>query len=90
MPSTDRIKPLPPEVVAKIKSSTSVTNLSDVIVELVKNALDANSRTVFVTVDFQRGGCVVDDDGDGILPAEFEAHGGLMKAHRMFDWPPKI
>ncbi|PLB33187.1 putative DNA mismatch repair protein (Mlh3) [Aspergillus candidus] len=81
MPSTDRIKPLPPEVVAKIKSSTSVTNLSDVIVELVKNALDANSRTVFVTVDFQRGGCVVDDDGDGILPAEFEAHGGLMKAH---------
>lgn len=85
MPSTDRIKPLPPEVVAKIKSSTSVINLNGVIVELVKNALDANARTVFVTVDFQRGGCVVDDDGDGIPPAEFEAHGGLMKAHRMFD-----
>ncbi|PKY01915.1 hypothetical protein P168DRAFT_240632 [Aspergillus campestris IBT 28561] len=81
MLSTDRIKPLPPEAVAKIKSSTSVTNLNDVIVELVKNALDANARTVFVTVDFQRGGCVVDDDGDGIPPGEFEAHGGLMKAH---------
>ncbi|KAF4159373.1 hypothetical protein CNMCM6069_002040 [Aspergillus lentulus] len=77
-----RIEPLPPEVVAKIKSSTSITDLNRVVVELVKNALDANAHTVSVTVDFHRGGCVVEDDGDGIPPAEFETDGGLGKAHR--------
>ena len=77
-----RIEPLPPEVVAKLKSSTSITHLNGVIIELVKNALDADARTVSVTVDFQRGGCKVDDDGDGILPTEFEPSGGLGKAHR--------
>ncbi|KAE8413930.1 hypothetical protein BDV36DRAFT_267109 [Aspergillus pseudocaelatus] len=76
-----RIEPLPPEVVAKLKSSTSITHLNGVIVELVKNALDANAHTVSVTVDFQRGGCKVDDNGDGILPTEFEPSGGLGKAH---------
>lgn len=81
------IKPLPPDVVAKIKSSTSITNLNDVIVELVKNALDATAHSIIVTVDFQRGGCVVEDDGEGIPPAEFEVGGGLGKAHRTYFGP---
>ncbi|RAH61860.1 DNA mismatch repair protein [Aspergillus piperis CBS 112811] len=76
-----KIRPLPPDVVAKLKSSTAITHLNGVIVELVKNALDANARTVYVTVDFCRGGCIVEDDGDGIPPAEFETDGGLGKAH---------
>ncbi|GKZ49271.1 DNA mismatch repair protein [Aspergillus brasiliensis] len=76
-----KIRPLPPDVVAKLKSSTAITHLNGVIVELVKNALDANARTVYVTVDFGRGGCIVEDDGDGIPPAEFEPDGGLGKAH---------
>lgn len=83
MSSTDpRIQPLPSDVVAKIKSSTSITHLSGVIVELVKNSLDANAQSVLVTVDFQRGSCVVEDDGEGIPPAEFEPSGGLGKPHR--------
>ena len=77
------IRPLPPDVAAKIKSSTSITHLNGVVVELVKNALDANAHTVRITVDFKRGSCIVEDDGDGIQPAEFEASGGLGKAHRM-------
>lgn len=77
------IKPLPPDVVAKVKSSTSIISLNGVIVELVKNALDANAHSIIVTVDFLRGGCVVEDDGEGIPPAEFEVGGGLGKAHRM-------
>ncbi|KKK21887.1 hypothetical protein P175DRAFT_0512502 [Aspergillus ochraceoroseus IBT 24754] len=76
-----RIQPLPPQVAAQIKSSTSITNLNGVIVELVKNSLDANACTIFVTVDYRRGGCVVEDDGDGILRAEFEPDGGLGGAH---------
>lgn len=84
MPSSKAgIQPLPRDVAAKIKSSTSITHLNGVIIELVKNALDANAHTVCVTVDFRRGSCIVEDDGDGIQAAEFEPSGGLGKAHRM-------
>jgi DNA mismatch repair protein MLH3 len=78
------IQPLPQDVAAKIRSSTLITHLNGVVLELVKNALDANAQCVFVTVDYQRGGCVVEDDGEGIVPAEFEFGGGLGKPHRMF------
>ncbi|RAH46795.1 putative DNA mismatch repair protein (Mlh3) [Aspergillus brunneoviolaceus CBS 621.78] len=76
-----RIQPLPPSAVAKLKSSTSITTLKGVILDLVKNALDANARTVYITVDALRGGCIVEDDGDGIPPLEFHPSGGLGKAH---------
>jgi hypothetical protein len=79
--NTHKIQPLSSEVVAKIKSSTSITHLNGVIAELVKNSLDANAQSIFVTVDYRRGGCVVEDDGDGILPAEFAPDGGLGKIH---------
>ncbi|KAJ6085860.1 hypothetical protein N7486_010141 [Penicillium sp. IBT 16267x] len=76
-----RIQALPPDVAAKIKSSISITDLNGVILELVKNALDANASTVHISVDFKRGGCIVEDDGDGIRSVEFESTGGLGKAH---------
>ncbi|KAL2013916.1 hypothetical protein VTN00DRAFT_1441 [Thermoascus crustaceus] len=75
------IQPLPADVVAKIKSSISITHLNGVVVELVKNALDADARAIYITVDYRRGGCVVEDDGSGIPPAEFEQNGGLGKPH---------
>ncbi|KOS37241.1 hypothetical protein ACN38_g11978 [Penicillium nordicum] len=81
MPPQSIIRALPSDVIAKIKSSTSIVHLTGVILELVKNSLDANAHTVFVTVDFKRGGCIVEDDGDGIPPIEFEVAGGLGKAH---------
>ncbi|KAJ5502135.1 hypothetical protein N7463_005009 [Penicillium fimorum] len=82
-PSQSIIRLLPSDVIAKIKSSTSIVHLTGVILELVKNSLDANAHTIFVTVNFKRGGCIVEDDGDGIPPAEFEVTGGLGKPHRM-------
>ncbi|KAJ5355491.1 uncharacterized protein N7496_012703 [Penicillium cataractarum] len=75
------IQALPLDVAAKIKSSTSITHLHGVIVDLVKNSLDAGAQTVLVSVDFPRGSCIVEDDGEGIRPAEFEPTGGLGKAH---------
>ncbi|KAJ5747840.1 uncharacterized protein N7511_009536 [Penicillium nucicola] len=81
MSSSQPIQALPPDVIAKINSSTSISDLNGVIVDLVKNSLDANAQTISVTVDFKRGGCIVEDDGDGIPPAEFEETGGLGKAH---------
>lgn len=77
------IQPLPEDVVAKIKSSISITSLNGVILELVKNSLDADAGTIKITVDYQRGGCVVEDDGHGIPPREFERDGGLGKTYCM-------
>jgi len=76
------IRPLPPDVIAQIKSSTAITNLNGVVLELVKNSLDAAAKTVSIVVDYGRGGCTVEDDGLGILPSEFGESGGLGKLYR--------
>lgn len=83
------IRPLPQDVVAQIKSSISITHLSGVVLELLKNALDADAKTISVSVNFERGGCIVEDDGHGIPPAEFEVGGGLGKTHRNFTHEPR-
>ncbi len=76
------IQPLPPEVIAQIKSSTMITSLNGVVCELLKNSLDASSRKVEITVDYSRGSCVLEDDGLGILPSEFGEEGCLGKLYR--------
>ena len=77
------LRPLPDEAVAQIKSSTAVVSLTGVVLELLKNSLDAKASRIDVTVDFSRGGCTVEDDGLGITPAEFAEDGGLGKLYCM-------
>ena len=79
--STMSIRPLPDEVVAQIKSSTAIVSLIEVVLELLKNSLDAKASKIDVTVDFTRGGCTVEDDGLGIPPAEFAEDGRLGKLY---------
>ncbi|OBT76152.1 hypothetical protein VF21_04809 [Pseudogymnoascus sp. 05NY08] len=81
MASSAAIAPLPPEVVAQIKSSVSITSVNGVIIQLLKNSLDASAGKVDVQVDYGRGSCIVEDDGLGIAPAEFQPSGGLAKLH---------
>ncbi|KAL8655912.1 MAG: hypothetical protein Q9226_002855 [Calogaya cf. arnoldii] len=66
---------------ADIKSSTTISSLEHVIIELFKNSLDASSNKIEVDVDSVRGACTVEDDGLGIKPAEFLDNGGLGKAY---------
>ena len=73
---------LPGDVIAQIKSSTTITSLNGVILELLKNSLDAGSTKVEISVDHGRGGCVVEDNGLGIMPSEFGVNGGLGKLYR--------
>ncbi|EDN94997.1 hypothetical protein SS1G_10872 [Sclerotinia sclerotiorum 1980 UF-70] len=77
------IQPLPLDVVAQIKSSSTITSLNAVIFELVKNCLDASCSKIDIVVDFSRGDCTVEDNGLGILPSEFGENGGLGKIYRM-------
>lgn len=75
------ILPLPPEVAKKVQSSVKITNLNGVVVELIKNALDAAAGSVSIVVDYRRGGCIAEDDGYGIPAAEFKDGSGLCRAH---------
>ena len=77
------IAPLSPDAIAQIKSSTTITNLVDVVSGLICNSLDANASKIQVSVDFAKGSCVVEDDGVGIAASEFEEAGGLLKAYCM-------
>lgn len=78
------ILPLPADAVAQIKSSIGITSLNVVAVELLKNALDAHSEKIDITIDYCRGSCIVEDDGLGIPPLEFRERGGLGKLHREY------
>ncbi|QSS51540.1 DNA mismatch repair protein [Histoplasma capsulatum var. duboisii H88] len=78
---TPSIQPLPPEVIAQLTSSIAISHLNGVVLELLKNSLDAGAKTVSINVDFPKGGCVVEDDGHGILPAEFLEGSNLAKLH---------
>ncbi|KAI4920688.1 uncharacterized protein J4E92_008331 [Alternaria infectoria] len=75
------ILPLPAEVIAQIKSSTAIVSLTGVVLELLKNSLDAKATKVEAAIDFARGGCSVEDDGLGVSPLEFREEGGLGKLY---------
>ncbi|KAL9125920.1 MAG: hypothetical protein Q9217_004941 [Psora testacea] len=76
-----RIRRLPSEVAAQIKSSTAIPSLTSVVLGLVENALDAQASKIHISVDFARGACTVEDDGHGILPQEFMEDGELGKPY---------
>jgi DNA mismatch repair protein MLH3 len=75
--TSSTILPLPEDVVAQIKSSTTITSLNQVILGLFENSLDAQPTKIDISVDYRRGGCTVEDNGIGILPLEFRETGEL-------------
>lgn len=83
------IKPLPEDVVRRIRSSAAIVSLNGVVCGLVKNSLDAGATRINLTVDYSRGNCTIEDDGLGILPLEFREAGGLGKLYRKFP-PPHL
>ena len=76
------ILPLPADVAKQINSSTAIPSLNSVVVGLFKNSLDAGARRIDVHIDYGRGACTVEDDGQGIAPSEFAVDGGLARQHR--------
>lgn len=75
--TSSAILPLPENVVAQIKSSTTITSFNQVVLGLLENSLDAQATKIDIVIDYGRGGCTVEDNGIGILPSEYRATGGL-------------
>jgi DNA mismatch repair protein MLH3 len=73
------IRPLPKDVIEKITSSSSIVSLNGAVCGLVRNSLDAGARKVNIVLDYVRGNCTVEDDGEGISAEEFSVNGGLAK-----------
>ncbi|PON25139.1 DNA mismatch repair protein MLH3 [Trichoderma gamsii] len=81
------IRPLPEDVVGKIRSSSTITSLNGVVCGLLKNSLDAGATKVNVYVEYGRGNCTVEDNGPGIVPGDFAEDGGLGKPYYSSKFP---
>jgi DNA mismatch repair protein MLH3 len=57
---------LPESTRSKLRSTTILTSLPQVVIELVQNSLDANATTVEVGINVNDWSCWVRDDGVGI------------------------
>nr|POE94381.1 dna mismatch repair protein mlh3 [Quercus suber] len=76
-PVVSRILPLSPEAISHIQASKEITTLSEVVIALLQNSLDAAATKIDIHVNFVRASCTVEDNGIGILPTEFAEPGGL-------------
>ncbi|KAL7943839.1 hypothetical protein V8C42DRAFT_328585 [Trichoderma barbatum] len=83
------IRPLPEDVVGKIRSSSTITSLNGVVCGLLKNSLDAGATKVNIQVEYARGNCIVEDNGLGIVPGDFAEGGGLGKSYYTSKFPPQ-
>ncbi|KAK0613293.1 hypothetical protein B0T14DRAFT_437119 [Immersiella caudata] len=83
------IKLLPGDVIAQIKSAVVITSLNGVTFGLLQNSLDAGSSKISISIDYARGNCTVEDNGLGILPADFQEDGGLGRHYYTSKYPPQ-
>ncbi|CAZ81087.1 unnamed protein product [Tuber melanosporum] len=79
------IRLLPESVSARIRSTLTITNISDVISELLQNAIDAGARNVAIAVNLGRNSCVLEDDGHGVTPEGMLLVG---REHATSKYPP--
>ena len=87
-PHLPSIRSLPDDVRAQIRSSSTLNSLNDVVIGLLKNALDASARNIKINLDYVRGACTVLDDGVGIPAAAFAEDGGLGELYHTSKFPP--
>jgi DNA mismatch repair protein MLH3 len=76
--ASESLARLPPETQSKLRSTQILVSLSQIISELVQNALDAGATHIDIGVDFQGWSCWVRDDGMGMSKGDltaFEAAG---------------
>lgn len=77
----NRIYPLDNISQARIQSAVQILSLTDVVVELVKNALDAQASSIRAVLNYATGYCSVLDNGHGIPAKEFSKDGRLARVY---------
>jgi nitrate/nitrite-specific signal transduction histidine kinase len=61
-----QMQPLPSSTRSKLRSTQILTTLSQIVSELVQNAVDAKASVIEIGVDPENWSCWVRDDGSGI------------------------
>ena len=84
------IRHLPPPTRAKLRSTQILSSLSQIVSELLQNALDAEARHVDVGVDCEEWTCWVRDDGVGISKDALDVIGGGSDSGRYSEFKDKI
>ncbi|KAF4589823.1 DNA mismatch repair protein [Ophiocordyceps camponoti-floridani] len=84
------ISRLPDHVVDKLRASAAIKSLNGVVCGLIKNSLDGGAARALIRLDYARGNCSVEDDGQGIEPSEFREDGGLGKLHHTSKTSPSF
>jgi DNA mismatch repair protein MLH3 len=64
---------LPEATRSKLRSTTILTSLTQVIIELVQNSLDAGANEIEIGIDAENWTCWVKDNGTGISRVSLEA-----------------
>lgn len=67
------LRPLPEATVSHLRSTINIVSLADVLKELIQNALDASATRVDCSVNLERWGVRVSDDGHGMDRTAVEA-----------------
>lgn len=62
--------------VSQIRSTIHITSLSDVLSELIQNALDASASRIECSINLERWGVTVGDNGVGMDKKAVEVVGG--------------
>ncbi|KAK6540278.1 DNA mismatch repair protein [Orbilia ellipsospora] len=70
-----RIKLLSDSVISQLRSTVTLTSLAGAVQELLMNSLDANATIVEISINVQKNSLVIEDNGDGIVPADMQLLG---------------
>lgn len=79
--SDPAIAALRPDIAVYIQSTITIISLTDVVIGLLRNSLDAGTSDISISLDLTRRACVVEDNGCGIPQESFRPEGGLCKPH---------
>ncbi|KAK6524648.1 DNA mismatch repair protein [Arthrobotrys megalospora] len=70
MEQQPRIQRLSDDAIARIRSTVSLTSLAGAVQGLLMNSFDANATTINIYINITKNSMIIEDDGDGIIPAD--------------------
>ena len=63
------------EEIKQIKSYSKLKDISECVLQLIYNSIDASSNLILVSIDFSSFSCTIHDNGVGIAKADLKLIG---------------